>query len=124
MASDDDAVTDEKIYALSQRDGKYKAEAYSFVMAALSYTIGRIGEVRHVSGRELLEGLKELSIESYGPMAKEVLNHWGVRSSRDVGCVVFSLVSEGLLSKTDSDAIEDFENGFDFEEEFITKYRW
>lgn len=124
MASDDEALIDERIQALSDRDGRYRAEAYSFVLAALSYTIGRAGEVRHVSGQELLEGLKELSMESYGPMAKEVLNHWGIRSSIDVGRVVFDLVNEGLLSKTDSDSIEDFENGFDFEEEFITKYRW
>jgi uncharacterized repeat protein (TIGR04138 family) len=124
MASDDEAIIDERIYALSERDGRYRPEAYSFVMATLSYTIGRIGEVRHVSGQELLEGLKELSKESYGPMAKEVLNHWGIMTSRDVGCIVFNLVSEGLLRKTDSDTIEDFEDGFDFEEEFITKYRW
>ncbi len=124
MASDDEALIDERIQALSDRDGRYKAEAYSFVLAALSYTIGRVGEVRHVSGQELLEGLKELSMESYGPMAKEVLNHWGIRSSTDVGRVVFDLVNEGLLSKTDSDSVDDFKDGFDFEEEFITKYRW
>ena len=117
-------ITHDRIQALCERDGRYKPEAYTFTMAAVSYSIARIGEPRHISGRELLAGLKELTIESYGPMAKEVLNYWGIRDCRDVGHVVFSLVDEGLLSKTDSDSIEDFDEGFDFEEEFVTNYRW
>ena len=120
----DEARFEAKIEALCERDARYKPEAYSFVLAALSYTLARTGEIRHISGQELLDGLRELGIESYGPMAKEVLNHWGILGCRDVGHVVFNLVEEGLLSKTESDSLEDFENGFDFEEEFITKYRW
>jgi uncharacterized repeat protein (TIGR04138 family) len=120
----EDITLEDKIYALCERDDRYKPEAYNFVMAALTYTLTRLGEVRHVTGRELLEGLKELSIDSFGPMAKEVLNHWGVHECSDVGHVVFNLVDEGLLRKTDTDSIKDFEDGFDFEEEFITNYEW
>lgn len=121
---DEELEFEEKIGALCGRDGRYKPEAYSFVMAALTYALARLGEVRHITGGELLEGLKELSIESYGPMAKEVLNYWGVHECTDVGHVVFNLVNEGLLRKTETDSLKDFEDGFDFEEEFVTKYRW
>ncbi len=113
-----------KIQEVCERDTRYKPEAYSFVMAALSHMLERVGEVRHISGQELLEGLRSLSVDCYGPMAKEVLNHWGINECRDVGHVVFNLVDEGILSKTETDCIEDFEDGFDFEDEFVTKYRW
>jgi uncharacterized repeat protein (TIGR04138 family) len=121
---DEEIRFEEKIQALYERDGRYKPEAYNFVMAALTYTLTRLGEVRHITGGELLEGLKDLSLESFGPMAKEVLNHWGVHECTDVGRVVFNLVDEGLLRKTENDSLKDFEDGFDFEEEFITKYEW
>lgn len=121
---DEEILFEEKIQSLCERDGRYKPEAYSFVMTALSYTLSRLGEVRHITGQELLEGVKELSLESYGPMAKEVLNHWGLHECVDVGHVVFNLVNEGLLSKTETDSLTDFEEGFDFEEEFITRYKW
>ncbi len=121
---DEKARFEARIETLCERDSRYKAQAYSFVMAALSYTLARTGEVRHVTGQELLAGLKELAADSYGPMAKEVLNHWGIVECRDVGNIVFNLVGEGLMSKTESDDLEDFEDGFDFEEEFVTNYKW
>jgi uncharacterized repeat protein (TIGR04138 family) len=115
---------DEKIEVLCDRDPRYKPEAYGFVLAALSHTLSRLGEVRHVSGQELLIGVRELGLEMYGPMAKEVFNYWGLHSCTDFGSIVFNLVDEGLLGKTDEDRIEDFENGFDFEEEFVAKFQW
>lgn len=122
--TDEEILLEEKIEALCERDSRYKPEAYNFVLAALTYTLTRVGEVRHVTGRELLEGLRELCLESFGPMSKEVLNHWGVRECSDVGHVVFNLVDEGLLRKTETDSLKDFEDGFDFEEEFINNYEW
>lgn len=115
---------EETIEALCCKDARFKPEAYSFVMTALSYTLSRLGEVRHVTGRELLEGVRELALECFGPMAKDVFNHWGVHTCKDFGSVVFNLVEMRLLSKTEDDTLEDFEDGFDFEAEFVAKFQW
>ena len=34
------------------------------------------------------------------------------------------MVSEGLLRSTEEDQIEDFEDVYDFEAEFVQKYEW
>ena len=120
----EESLFEEKIQDLCTRDPRYKPEAYSFVMNSLTYTLARLGEVRPVTGQELLGGLKVRVLESFGPMAREVLNHWGIHRCIDVGHVVFNLVNEELMRKTEADSLADFEEGFDFEEEFVTKYRW
>jgi uncharacterized repeat protein (TIGR04138 family) len=120
----DETRFDEKVEAICDRDPRFKPQAYGFVMAALSYTLSTLEELRHITGQELLEGIRELGLELYGPMAKEVFNYWGLYSCEDFGRIVFNLVSEGLLSKTDQDKIEDFRDGFDFEEEFVAKFQW
>lgn len=120
----DNSDLEEKIEALCDRDPRFKPQAYSFVLAALTHTLSRLGEVRHVTGQELLAGVKDLGLELYGPMAKEVFNYWGLHSCTDFGEIVFNLVEEELLSKTDEDKLEDFVDGFDFEEEFVAKFQW
>jgi len=120
----DDTEFEEKIQAICDRDPRFKSPAYGFVLAALSHAFSRLGEIRHVTGQELLESVKQLGLELYGPMAKEVFNCWGLHSCEDFGDVVFNLVEEGMLSKTEEDKIEDFEKGFDFEEEFVAKFPW
>ena len=72
-----------------------------------------------MSGRELLQGHRELAYLEFGPMAFEVFRHWGVRSSEDVGRIVFDLVENGFLGKTDEDSLEDFIGG-----SFLVVTRW
>lgn len=104
------------------KDKRYKTEAYLFVLSALSYTLAKIGQKRHLTGQELLQGIKELAKERYGLMAKEVFAHWGVHRTIDFGHIVFNLVEARLLSKTDEDKIEDFKDIYDFEEVFFKDY--
>jgi uncharacterized repeat protein (TIGR04138 family) len=111
-----------KIEEITARDRRYKANAYSFVMAALEHTMGQLSDPRHVSGGELLEGIRETALEQFGPMAKEVFNYWGVTTTEDFGHIVFNLVDAGLLSKTDRDGIEDFVDAYDFETVFEEDY--
>ena len=111
-----------KIEEITSRDGRYKANAYSFVMAALEQTMSRLPKARHISGRELLIGIRETALEQFGPMAKEVFNFWGVRTTEDFGNIVFNLVDTGLLSKTESDSIDDFIDIYDFETVFEEEY--
>jgi uncharacterized repeat protein (TIGR04138 family) len=113
-----------RIEGIVERDGRYRPEAYAFVMRALSHTVSGLEAPRHVTGQELLSGIRGLALEEYGPMAKSVFEHWGVRRSVDFGHLVFNLVGEGLLGKTETDRIEDFEEGFDFEEALVRDYPW
>ena len=104
------------------QDRPYRVEAYEFVMRALDFTLSNLDELRHVSGVELLDGIRQFAIEEFGPLAKHVLNHWGVFSTRDFGEIVFDLVAQGVLAKTDEDRIEEFDERFDFRLEFELQY--
>ena len=104
------------------RDPRYKLEAYVFVHDALGHTWSRLEQRRHVTGRELLDGIKDLALKRYGPMAKAVLNSWGVRATDDFGAIVFNMVDAGLLSKTEEDRIEDFHAVYDFDDVFVRSY--
>ncbi len=104
-------------------DRRYKSDAYEFVMEALSYTQKRHRRKRHVSGKELLEGMKELLQQKYGLMALSVLEHWGLHSTEDFGHIVFNLVQNKVLSKTDEDSLDEFRDRFDFKEVFDTGYK-
>jgi len=108
----------EELASILKKDARYAREAYAFVYEALEYTIKRIGERRHVTGQELLEGIRDYALEQFGPMGKTVFYTWGVRTSEDFGEIVFNLVENGLLGKTEKDSREDFKNGFDFEKVF------
>jgi uncharacterized repeat protein (TIGR04138 family) len=110
------------IEELVQRDPRYKANAYSFVMAAVEQTINSIPKLRHISGGELLEGIRKSARQQFGPMAKEVFNFWGLHSTEDFGNIVFNLVEVGLLSKTEEDSIEDFKDIYDFTKVFEEDY--
>ena len=93
-----------------------------FVHDALGHTWQRLDERRHITGRELLEGIKDLALKRYGRMAKAVLNSWGIMTTDDIGAIVFNLVDAGLLSKTEEDHIEDFHDVYDFEAAFVGSY--
>jgi uncharacterized repeat protein (TIGR04138 family) len=104
------------------KDPRFKAEAYVFVHDALGHTWQRLNQRRHITGRELLDGIKDLALERYGRMAKAVLNSWGVKTTDDIGAIVFNLVDAGLLSKTEQDRVEDFHSVYDFDEAFVGSY--
>ena len=107
-----------KIEKLIQDNGQYKYEAYSFVMAALHDTASGLQKSRHITGGELLEGIKKYSLEQFGPLAKTVLNYWGIHETVDFGKIVFELVEVGVLRKQAEDKIEDFKNVYNFDEAF------
>lgn len=109
---------------LLEGDPRYPEKAYVFLLLALQRVIGRLPEPRHVSGRELALGCRELALELYGPMARTVLDHWGIRGTGAFGDLVFNLLEIGVLSKTEEDSRGDFEDVFDFAEAFERDYRW
>jgi uncharacterized repeat protein (TIGR04138 family) len=93
-----------------RKDPRFPMAAYLFVMEALGYTVRQIGERRHVSGRELLGGIRDFALDAWGPLARHVFHTWGIRETADFGAIVFNLVENGVLSKTEDDKLEDFAN--------------
>jgi uncharacterized repeat protein (TIGR04138 family) len=103
-------------------DGRYEKYAWRFVLSGVESTIEMLQSNGHISGEELLDGLRVIASKQFGPMAKEVLNHWGVYTTRDIGNIVFGLIAAGLLEDSAEDSIEDFDDIFDFRKVFEEDY--
>lgn len=109
---------------IREQDGRYAPEAFHFVREALDWKVARLPARRHISGPELLDAVRTLAVERFGPMARTVLNHWGLVAGEDVGQIVFLLVEAGVLSKTEEDSLEDFSGVVRFDDAFESEYRW
>jgi uncharacterized repeat protein (TIGR04138 family) len=143
------AVSFEEVLELVlAKDTRYHRDAYQFLREALDYTQKKAGkeyrvpseardtatleeakavapkeeEQKHVSGQELLEGIRDYALKEFGPMVMTVFEEWGIRSCKDFGEMVFLLVDHRILRKTDKDSHADFENGYDFYEAFRKPY--
>ena len=114
---------DEMLESILLTDKRYAADAYLFVQEGLEYTVNKLNRPRHVSGQALLNGIQKFALEQYGPLTKRVLLEWGINECLDIGNIVFNLVDHGLLGKTENDSIEDFVDGFDFNEAFLQPFR-
>ncbi|MDD5729714.1 MAG: hypothetical protein PHN57_01100 [Candidatus Omnitrophica bacterium] len=100
------------------KDSRYKPDAYEFVLQALYFTQKKLKKETHLTGKELLEGIRELIIEKYGVMSKTVLKHWGIFKTEDFGNIVFNMVDNRIFSKTEKDSIDDFKDVYDFDSVF------
>ena len=107
-----------RLKKIVERDGRYSTFAYRFIYEGLDYTLKRISCKRHVTGRELAEGLRDLAIEQFGGLARMVLEMWGIRSTSDFGNMVFNLIDSGLMSQSESDNREDFDGVYTFDKVF------
>jgi uncharacterized repeat protein (TIGR04138 family) len=120
------------------RDPRYAYEAYEFVFDALAYTqklLGReppeeadsqealIEPHYHVTGPELLDGIRALALREFGLMARTVFRLWGINCTGDFGEIVFNLVEFGLMSKTDEDNRQDFHDVYDLDQALVQGYR-
>lgn len=112
------------VEAIRADDDRYAMDAYQFVREALDWQVSRLTVRRHLSGPELLDGMQRLAFERFGPMARTVLNHWGLVDGEDVGRIVFQLIDAGILSKTEDDRLDDFAGVVRFDEVFEAGYRW
>ena len=108
---------------ICDKDPRYKQESYEFVMESFSFAHRKFKRFKHISGRQFLEGIKDLLLKKFGPMTMAVLKHWGIDCTDDFGHIVFNLVEKKVLSKTEEDNIESFHNVFDFEVVFKKGYR-
>jgi len=121
----------EIVTLICKEDSRFDRKAYDFVRIGLDHTVKelrkkdavRTDRSRHVSGPELLDGLRSYALDQFGPLSKTVLNTWGVRRCRDFGDIVFNLIEYNVFSKTENDRREDFSDIFDFEEAFVKPFQ-
>ena len=121
----------EIVALICKEDTRFDRKAYDFVRLGLDHTVkelrkkdaARAERSRHVTGPELLDGLRVYALDQYGPLAKTVLNTWGIRRCRDFGDIVFNLIEYNVFSKTDNDRREDFSDIFDFDEAFVKPFQ-
>ena len=113
------------IEQIAEDDGRFDAKALKFVFEGLGMTIRLIRELeeeqegpRHIAGEELARGIADLAVERWGRLAQLVLNQWGVKTTRDIGDIVYLMIENQWMTAQESDTIEDFDDVFDFEEVF------
>ena len=107
-------------------DPRYDREAYNFLRDALDATLKQRKKARegegHVSGQQLLDGIRLHALREFGPMVTTVLDYWGVKCGQDFGEMVFNLIRIGIFGKSETDSIEDFKGGYDFHAAFVVPY--
>ncbi len=126
---------------ISLRSG-FHPDAFDFLKIALRYTVhisthvttrGDIpqddepdrdssDESQHVTGPELLEGIRCYALEQFGLLTVVVFDHWGIHCTEDFGRMVFDLIDRGEMFKTDRDQLSDFSNVYSFEQVFDRDY--
>ena len=117
----------EVVKEIHQKDDRYAKGAYFLIREALDHTLKSLDKNSrknkgHVSGEELLEGIRSFALDRFGPMTLTLMNHWNIRQCRDFGNIVFNLVEFGILGRTDNDSLEDFEGGYNFQEAFESPF--
>ena len=79
-------------------------------------------EPQHVTGHAVCLAARSLALERFGLLARRVLGEWGIRSTSDLGEIVYHLIRIGLMGKTDDDRREDFDDVFDFDTELLQPF--
>ena len=77
---------------------------------------GEVGDVHdeqpertHITAAQLCEAARDYAFDYYGDAGPTTLKNWGIRSSKDIGMIVFELVHIGYLETCDKDMPEDFD---------------
>ena len=108
---------------IAEQSPEYELDALLFVHSALDYALAHYsqnapGVSRHLTGAELSEGVRLFAIEQFGEMAYFTLNSWGLKSTYDIGCIVFKMIDKEVFSKQEGDSLDDFRNVYSFKEAF------
>jgi uncharacterized repeat protein (TIGR04138 family) len=111
-----------------QTESRFSPAAYDFVRKSLDQSLRKFGKDEqskpsHVRGHQLLEGFRILALQEFGPLAKTVLNEWGIENCAQVGDIVFQLVQHGVLGKSETDQPEDFQEIWTFTEAFVVPFQ-
>jgi uncharacterized repeat protein (TIGR04138 family) len=126
----------QKLDELVRLDPRYAREAYEFLFASLAHTQKLLGrnfarsvppekasdssptgeEECHVTGAQLLLGMRDLALREFGLMARTVFRMWGINQTDD-------LIDANLMSRTPEDNKSDFHAVYDLDEALERNYR-
>ncbi len=115
--------SEKKFLDVVRKDGRYPLEAFEFLQEGLARAVrqthgesaeGKAG--RHVTGAQLCQALRDEALERWGMLARTVLRRWNIHATMDFGNMVYLLVENDLMRKTDEDSLEDFRDVYDFDE--------
>lgn len=120
----------EIVSLICKEDARFDRKAYSFIREGLDFAVKdlkkrdaeRSRQSLHVSGAELLLGIRTFALDQFGPLAITVLNSWGITRCGDFGELVFNLIEYNVFSKTDNDRREDFAEVYTFEDAFVKPF--
>ncbi len=124
-----DKLYHDGIRRIVEEDSRYVPDAYYFMQQAVTYTAERLNRRKkgdgeqHITGRELVAGIRDYALGQFGPMALDVFDEWGIRCTEDFGNIVFLMVSHQLLGASEDDTIDDFIDIYDFREAFEGSFR-
>jgi uncharacterized repeat protein (TIGR04138 family) len=110
------------------RSSNYHPNAFKFVYSALRFTQQQLGRDRrsevsgHISGPELLEGLRLLALQHFGMLTVHVFKSWGVTKTDDFGNIVFEMIEAGEMRRTPHDQLSDFFGIYNFDKVFCDDY--
>jgi uncharacterized repeat protein (TIGR04138 family) len=122
---------DQALDLVLSRDPRYGRGAYHFLREALDFTLKQRRKLKdvaaqlassHVSGQQLLDGIRLYALKEFGPMVPTVFEDWGVRKCEDFGEIVFNLIAVGVFGKNETDSVEDFKGGYTFKDAFVLPF--
>ena len=118
----------EAVEEIVARDSRFDRDAYTFLREALDFTVAQAKKTRenravHVSGQQLLEGLRIFALKQFGPMVVTVFDYWGIQKCEHFGEMVYHLIQTGVFGRSDSDSQEDFKGAYTFHDAFVLPFR-
>jgi len=121
----------EVVLLICKEDPRFSKGAYGFVRQGLDFTVkelkksdaARAGKSLHVTGEELLMGLRAFALDQFGPMTRTVLKEWGIERCGAFGDIVFNLIEYNVFSRNANDRREDFAEFYTFEDAFDAPFR-
>jgi uncharacterized repeat protein (TIGR04138 family) len=116
----------EALDLILKQDPRYHPDAYHFLRDGLDYTLKLRKRAKestgHVSGQQLLEGIRQYALKQFGPMVPTVFEYWGVKCGEDFGQMVFNLINVGIFGRSETDSMEDFKGGYSFHNAFVVPF--
>jgi uncharacterized repeat protein (TIGR04138 family) len=98
-------------------------DALFFLVDAPSFTRGMIRSRQHVTSVELCFGLREYALVLFDEDADEAraaLKDWNIRSSEDVGKIIFAMIKSGFILPSEGDNLKDFDSIFSLDTLFTS----
>lgn len=114
-----------KLEEIAREDGRFSPKAFKFVYEGLGYTAKKKpSEPHHVTGQTLCEGLRKLAIKKWGRLAMLVLNTWNIKTTHDFGEIVYLMIKHKWMSAQPTDAIDDFNDVYEFKTAFKDQFKF